>query len=128
MDGKFDFAIAVDPAIDPEQVMVPPLVVQPLVENAIWHGIAPKEGRGHIRLQVEIRNERLIWTIEDDGVGRAAAKPSDEQGTKRTSLGTAITRNRLELLRQQVGGRAGFHYEDLSQGTRVVVDLPLVHA
>ena len=127
-DDKFDFTITVAPAIDPEQVMVPPLVVQPLVENAIWHGIAPKEGHGHIRLQVELRNERLIWTIDDDGVGRAAARPAKDPAAMKTSLGTAITRSRLELLQQQVGGRAGFHYEDLPQGTRVVVDMPLIQA
>src|SRR5690606_23797129 len=47
---KFDHQIKVDPDIDQEFVMVPPLVVQPFVENAIWHGMAGKEGKGHITL------------------------------------------------------------------------------
>ncbi len=134
MDNKFDFTIDVDAAIDPQQVMVPPLVVQPLVENAIWHGIADKEGRGHIALKVERQGDQLVWCIEDDGVGRGAAKTpqGDPAGQvnamKKTSLGTAITRSRLELLQQQAGGRAGFRYEDLHQGTRVVVDMPLIAA
>lgn len=134
MDNKFDFTIDVDADIDPEQVMVPPLVVQPLVENAIWHGIADKEGRGRITLRIDLQGDQLVWCLEDDGVGRGATKtPQPERtaqgpGMKKTSLGTAITRSRLELLQQQAGGRAGFRYEDLQQGTRVVVDMPLVAA
>jgi LytS/YehU family sensor histidine kinase len=133
MDDKFDFTIEVDPAIDPEQVMVPPLVVQPLVENAIWHGIAGKQGRGHIALRCNSRTapdlvhrgrRRRAWR------GREPPRILHTAGTaaKKTSLGTAITRSRLELLQQQYGGRAGFRYEDLPQGTRVVVDMPMVMA
>ncbi|MBL7964106.1 MAG: tetratricopeptide repeat protein [Flavobacteriales bacterium] len=135
MENKFDFTIEVDEDIDPEQVMVPPLVLQPLVENAIWHGIAAKEGLGHISVKVEQQGDQLIWCIEDDGVGRGAAKPvagaeGDMQVNtgKKTSLGTAITRSRLELFQQQFGGRAGFRYEDLPQGTRVVVEMPVIRA
>ncbi|MCW5898448.1 MAG: tetratricopeptide repeat protein [Flavobacteriales bacterium] len=132
MQGKFDFTIVVHEDIDPERVMVPPLVVQPLVENAIWHGIAHKEGPGRIAVQVELQGEQLVWSIEDDGVGLHAARKTSAapqvQGMKKTSLGTAITRSRLDLLRQQYGGRAGFRYEQLPLGTRVVVDMPLIKA
>lgn len=128
MDKKFDFTITVDPGIDPEEVMVPPLVVQPFVENAIWHGIAGKEGKGHITLTVAEKNGQMRWTIEDDGAGRHAKKaPAPEgSGMKKTSLGTAITRARLDLVQKQHGGKAGFQYTDLPQGTRVEVDMPLL--
>ncbi|MBK7751958.1 MAG: tetratricopeptide repeat protein [Flavobacteriales bacterium] len=132
MDKKFDFTVEVDPALDPEEVMVPPLVVQPFVENAIWHGMAGKEGQGHIRLKVEAREKQLLWIIEDDGAGRHAKKTPLPEGTpttavKKTSLGTTITRARLDLVQKQHGGKAGFKYVDLPQGTRVEVDMPLMY-
>ncbi|MBK7086418.1 MAG: histidine kinase [Flavobacteriales bacterium] len=133
MQEKFDFTITVDDALDPEEVMVPPLVVQPFVENAIWHGMAGKEGKGHIRLNVEARGKQLLWIIEDDGVGRnakkePAAQPPGDTPTKKTSLGTAITRSRLDLVQKQHGGTAGFRYIDVPLGTRVEVEMPLMHA
>jgi len=129
MQEKFDFTIEVDDALDPEEVMVPPLVVQPFVENAIWHGMAGKEGKGHISLRVEQQGKQLLWIIEDDGVGRQAKKeplPQPVEGaTKKTSLGTAITRSRLDLVQKQYGGKAGFRYVDRPVGTRVEVDMPM---
>ncbi|MCO5274299.1 MAG: histidine kinase [Flavobacteriales bacterium] len=125
LERKFDFAISVERGIDPDKVLVPPLVVQPFVENAIWHGIAHMDGRGHISLRVEMRHCQLRWTIEDNGVGRSArSAPSGTGPGKSGSLGTRITRERLDLLWRQYGGRGDFRYEDLSHGTRVVVDLP----
>lgn len=130
MDQKFDFTITVDPALDPEDVLVPPLVVQPFVENAIWHGMNGKEGKGHISLSVSENNGQMRWTIEDDGAGRHAKKAPAPVGQplKKTSLGTTITRARLDLVQKQHGGKAGFTYTDLPQGTRVEVDMPLMLA
>lgn len=132
MEKKFDFTIAVDPAIDPELVMVPPLVVQPLVENAIWHGLANKVGSGHLKLDVRKQGDVLHWTVEDNGVGRRTPAPPGELGArgggKRTSLGTTLTRSRLGLLQQQYGGRAELRYRDLPEGTRAEVVMPVIMA
>ncbi|MCB0758883.1 MAG: hypothetical protein KDC01_10515, partial [Flavobacteriales bacterium] len=64
------------------------------------------------------------------GSGRNAPKapPAPGAPTKKTSLGTAITRARLDLVQKQHGGKARFHYTDLAQGTRVEVDMPLLSA
>ena len=134
MRDKFDYTIDIDPGIDPAEVMVPPLVVQPFVENAIWHGMAGKEGKGHITLRVQQRGDQLLWIIEDDGVGRHAHKAADDAAesrfkeaaaAKKTSLGTAITRARLDLVQKQYGGKAGWNYVDTPTGTRVEVDMPM---
>lgn len=128
MREKFDYTIEVDEELDAEEVLVPPLVVQPFVENAIWHGMNGKEGKGHIRLRVEPQGGQLLWIIEDDGVGRDAPKqtnPQPDAPVKKTSLGTAITRARLDLVQKQYGGKAGFRYVDRPAGTRVEVDMPL---
>lgn len=133
LEEKFDFTITVDPAIDPERVMVPPLVVQPMVENAIWHGLANKAGSGHITLEVKQQGDRLLWTVEDDGVGRrtpasAPGEAASGAAGKRTSLGTVLTRSRLALLQQQYGGSAELRYQDLPQGTRAQVVMPVIMA
>ena len=75
--------------------------------------------------------EQLRWTIEDNGSGRHAKKapatpPTAGEPVKKTSLGTTITRSRLDLVQKQHGGQAGFRYEDLAEGTRVVVDMPVI--
>ncbi|MCC6401587.1 MAG: histidine kinase [Flavobacteriales bacterium] len=121
--GKFDFSIRVDPALDPADVLVPPLLAQPFVENAIWHGVAGKEGAGHITVHVERSEGQLRIRVEDDGVGRA--QPRSAVSKEKTSLGTAITRGRLDLLQKQKGAAAGFAYVDVPVGTRVEIHLPL---
>ncbi len=135
MRDKFDYTIDIDPALDPREVMAPPLLVQPFVENAIWHGMAGKEGQGHIRLRVEQKGDQLLWIIEDDGIGRQAHQAMKEgrasefkeaaDAVRKTSLGTAITRARLDLVQKQYGGRAEWKYVDTLTGTRVEVDMPM---
>ncbi len=125
---KFDYAINVDPTIDQEDVFVPPLVIQPFVENAIWHGMAGKAGKGNITLSVTRRGEELVMAIEDDGVGRNAPKPTNTGLPKKSSLATTITQARLDLVQKQKGKPAGFKVIDLAQGTRVEVSLPIGEA
>ena len=122
---KFDHRIEVDPAIDQEYVLVPPLVVQPFVENAIWHGMAGREGQGRISLRIEMRGDDLLLAIEDDGVGRKAAEANKPNAPKKRSLATVITRARLDLVEKQRGRPAGFRIIDLERGTRVELTLPL---
>ncbi|MBP6698625.1 MAG: histidine kinase [Flavobacteriales bacterium] len=123
---KFDYTILVDPTIDQDEVHVPPLVIQPFVENAIWHGMAGKEEKGHITLSVQRRGSELVMAIEDDGVGRHAPKVTSQETTqKKTSLATTITKARLDLVQKQKGKPAGFKYIDLPQGTRVELSLPI---
>jgi tetratricopeptide (TPR) repeat protein len=127
MNGKFDYSIEVDAALDQAETMVPPLVMQPFVENAIWHGISRKEGKGHIKLIVRKYPNRLTMSVEDDGVGRGASSthPAPDGAPPKSSLGTTITQDRLSLLGKQRGGEAGFRFMDLEAGTRVEVELPI---
>ena len=124
---KFDYTIEVDPAIDQEETLVPPLVIQPFAENAIWHGMAGKEEKGRITLSVTRREGELIMAIEDDGVGRGPKRtgPPPDAPVKKTSLATTITKARLDLVQKQKGRPAGFRIIDLAQGTRVEVSLPV---
>lgn len=125
---RFDYTISVDPSIDPERVLVPPLVAQPFVENAIWHGMANMVEKGTIKLSFTMLGEDLLVSIEDNGGGRNAARSennNDHNAPKKRSLGTAITQARLDLVGKQHGRPAGFRYVDLAQGTRVELNLPV---
>ncbi|MBK6543563.1 MAG: histidine kinase [Flavobacteriales bacterium] len=125
-DNTFDFRIDVDPQLKPTDVFVPPLVLQPLVENAIWHGVANMDGRGTIVVQAALRDGRLVLSVQDDGVGRGNnPQQRSNASTGRTSLGTSITRTRLQLLAEQKGRPAELHYMDRTVGTHVELSLPI---
>jgi two-component sensor histidine kinase len=123
---RFDYSIEVDSAVDQEQLLVPPLVLQPFVENAIWHGMAGRTDKGRITLKISRRGEDIVMMVEDDGRGRLAPKAvMAGMPEKKSSLGTAITKARLDLIGKQKGRPAGFTYTDLPEGTRVEVTLPM---
>jgi sensor histidine kinase YesM len=127
-DHKFDYSIEIDPSIDREQTMIPPLVLQPYVENAIWHGLLNKGGEGTVRVKIEKASaHQLFCTVEDDGVGRikAGEMKSKTLGSNK-SFGTEITRERIKLLN---GDDRNFRIVDLYDahqqpaGTRVEITL-----
>lgn len=124
-ENKFDYRIDIDPQLDVTDVHVPPLVLQPLVENAIWHGVAHKEDRGTIIVSASQRDGLLVLGVEDDGIGRNNKGNRPNGGdASRTSLGTTITRSRLDLLGQQKGRATDLRYIDIPSGTKVELILP----
>jgi len=126
LNNRFRYDLDIDPIIDQEATRVPPLVLQPFVENAIWHGLSRKEGAGLLKLLVKQVSGMLVMTVEDDGVGREAATGfSGPMTTTKTSMGTGITQERLAMLGKQRGGEAGFRYVEVPEGTCVEVRLPL---
>ena len=127
MNHKFSYEIKVDDAIDKENTLVPPLLLQPFVENSIWHGIAQKQGNGRITVQIKIENGMLNCSVEDDGIGRkqaALAVASTVAGEKK-SLGMKITKERIDTLNKVKKTAAVIRFSDLQQGTRAEVVLPL---
>jgi LytS/YehU family sensor histidine kinase len=111
-------------------VTLPAFLLQPYVENAIWHGLAPKEGRGHLRVEIETGTDRILCRIEDDGVGRQkAGEIKAQKYPNRRSLGTSIMEKRLSLLNKLYGRRIQISYTDLlgnggePAGTRVEISL-----
>ena len=98
-ENKFEYAIHVDEKIDDEFIEIPPMIVQPYVENAIIHGILHKNSQGFIDIRFTIKNGKLLCTITDDGVGRSRSEQiRKEAGISRKSSGMYITKARLELL------------------------------
>lgn len=128
---KIAVEFQVDPAIDARAVFIPPLISQPIIENAIWHGLLPLGPGKTPLLSLSIKQEAgtIRIVIEDNGVGRGTAGKSI--GNSRESKGIAITRQRIENLKYISGqDLASLSYEDLSDaagaptGTRVTISLP----
>lgn len=91
-----DFVI--DPGANLTMFRVPPLVIQPFVENAIIHGILPKEGEGRITVSVQQQDTRLVCTIDDDGIGRERSAQLKQRRRKRhESKGALLVEHRLKL-------------------------------
>jgi tetratricopeptide (TPR) repeat protein len=122
---KFTYEIRVDGNIDKENTLIPPLLLQPFVENSIWHGIAHKQGSGRIRVLIARENGMIRCSVEDDGVGRERAAAAST-GDRRRSFGVAITRSRIDILNRITDAKATMELVDLAEGTRVELKLPLV--
>jgi hypothetical protein len=93
--GSFDYLIEVDPSLPQAQIQIPPLLLQPLLENAIIHGLMPKkESKRQLHLRIRRSAHILVITIVDNGIGRAAAQ-QEKRLRDRPSLGLDLTRRRL---------------------------------
>lgn len=124
LDHKFSYEIQIAPDIDTENILVPPLILQPFIENSIWHGIARKQGNGKILIRIEKENNEMIQCIvEDNGVGRCL--PPDGQAGEKRSMGLKITRARIDILNKIKKSKAAVELSDLTEGTQVKVKLPL---
>jgi LytS/YehU family sensor histidine kinase len=130
-DNKFDYIIQVDPAIDDDFVGVPPMILQPYVENAILHGIIHLKERGKIIITLTQKHDIIQAIVEDNGIGRERAmKIKNESGLHHQSRGMNITRERLEILGRQTNQEINVIVIDLIDdlgspaGTRVEINLP----
>lgn len=127
-DQSFDFVSEVDESLDSSELSIPPMLLQPLVENAILHGLRSLQGRrGRLTLRVlqAVELGRIRIEVEDNGIGRAAASAqrTGDEGQKR-SMATRILENRLKALALASGRDYTLSVEDLNEGTRVVLALP----
>lgn len=121
LNNKFTYEIKVDEEIDIDNTMVPPMLLQPFVENSIWHGIAEKQGEGKISIEIKKEAEMINCIVEDNGVGRK--KTNADKGKK--SMGMKITKARIDILNKLKRSKAAIELFDLHEGLRVQVKLPL---
>lgn len=132
---SFQYQIHVDESIDDEETLIPSLLIQPFVENAIWHGLLHKKGDRKLQLSFLINsNDQLVCIVEDNGIGRAKAaaiKAGKMDAQSHESKGMRISQERIDLLQLQTHLNPEIKIEDLSDsnnepsGTRVSVTLPL---
>jgi len=112
--NAFDYHITTTNAVETSAVFIPPLLLQPFCENAIWHGLMHKDGQGHLNIEINETGGVLNCTITDDGVGREKAEEfKSKSAEKEKSLGLKITKERLSLLNQGTTGGTYYEIEDV---------------
>ena len=129
-NNNFDFSITKSTEIE-DDVALPPLLLQPFVENAIIHGVIPKKKKGHIKVDFQIDNDSLVCTIEDDGVGCETSKKAKENSVSvHKSMAIDIIKKRLEMIASSTHKNATISIEEINtndnnSGTKVVLKLPI---
>jgi ligand-binding sensor domain-containing protein/two-component sensor histidine kinase len=126
LENKFDYNIIIDKNVEEESIKIPSLIIQPFVENAIWHGLHNKNTQGHIDIHVkETVEHNLIITIEDDGIGRKASAAIKQEQVKHKSYGIDITLSRIKLLNEHnsVTFIDLYDKKNNATGTRVTIQL-----
>lgn len=132
-EKRFNFEIYLAEGVYPESIYVPPLIIQPYVENAIWHGLLHKEAEGHLTVSISRKeNDMLQCIIEDNGVGRErAGLLRSKTKAPGKSLGMRLTENRLVLLSRQAGVDASVEIIDMKDsgdeplGTKIILNIPI---
>jgi hypothetical protein len=97
-DAKFSYSVNIDQEIDLKSIYVPALIVQPFIENSIWHGIVPKEAGGYVNLLVLQNDGAIKIVVDDNGIGREASKQNKAVSRiAHQSKGVSLTQSRLKL-------------------------------
>lgn len=113
-EDKFEYTVQVEPGLVRDQILIPSMVLQPHIENAIWHGLLQKHsGTRKLTIDLQSSGNNLVWEIKDNGVGRQASRLSNTQQLGHTSSGIELTRRRLELLNRQGKGKYRLDIVDL---------------
>ena len=131
---KFEYNIQTDVSVDSENSYIPAFIIQPFIENAIWHGIMGLKTAGIIEVNFSRDNGQLICIVQDNGIGRVASeKMKGESDIKRKSLGISLVKSRLNLLNDYYGVEMFVNFTDLynddgsAAGTRVTINLPIIN-
>jgi hypothetical protein len=131
MNNKFDYSIHVDEKIDGDETGIPSMIVQPFVENAIWHGVSSLPEGGLITVQFNIKNEKSISIIVEDN-GPGIQKPGEySKSEQNLNMGISITQKRLKLIGEKFGVESLIITENRNSdskfpGTRVIITVPIL--
>jgi tetratricopeptide (TPR) repeat protein len=124
---KFDYDLNIASSINVESIEIPPMLVQPYIENAVWHGLRYLDEKGHLDVKVKQDENSLTWTITDNGIGR---KASAEMKTKNQKLGESTgmknIEQRLGILNKMHATQMKTTIIDLEEGgTQVILEIPI---
>jgi len=124
---KFEYNISIDDTIVIDDFVIPPMLLQPYIENAVWHGLRYKEEKGLLQINLKaLTNNELQIIIEDNGVGRTKSKAlkTDHQ-KKQNSKGMGNIKKRVAILNEMYADKVDVYIEDIVDdgGTKVVLTL-----
>ena len=125
---KFDYSVEVHPELDVEAFEIPPMLLQPFLENAVWHGLRYKEDKGQLRVRINpLLASAISIEVTDDGIGRKkSARLKTKNQRRQKSQGMGNIAKRIEILNQMYGDRISVEISDLNadgSGTRVLLKI-----
>ncbi|MDD7884446.1 histidine kinase [Flavivirga sp. 57AJ16] len=126
---KFDYHINIDENINVQDFVIPPMLLQPYIENAVWHGLRYKKSKGHLEIGItQTESDEIKITITDDGIGRQKSKAlKTKHQQKQKSKGMGNIKKRVSILNEMYKDRVDVFVDDFKEeedtGTRVVVTL-----
>jgi ligand-binding sensor domain-containing protein len=133
--NKFSYIISVDDQLDINSILIPPMLIQPYMENAIWHGLMTRanEEDGKVELGIHKNNDNLFCIISDNGIGRkkAAELKENKINNHKRSMGMQITEDRIEIINKLYNINASVAIYDMENekgeaaGTRVELTIPI---
>jgi ligand-binding sensor domain-containing protein len=126
-ENKFIYSITIDENVEVESTEVPPLIIQPFVENSILHGVLPSTTKGLVKVAIFRQGDKIICTIYDNGIGRKNANllRNSNNAEKRQSHGMEITLKRIGLFNKEYNLEEDVQINDLENptGTQVIITL-----
>lgn len=126
---KFTYELSIDPNIDYDNYFIPPMLIQPYIENAVWHGLRYKTEKGKLQVKITDHETYLEVIITDNGIGRAKSEEIKTANQKKnTSTGLKNIENRLKIINQIHRLAIKVNISDLNpsngEGTRVIIQIP----
>ena len=128
---RFEYEFSVSPELDRDSILIPPMLVQPYIENAVWHGLRYKKEKGLLSVEIYPQDQALIIDIRDNGIGRKrSAELKTHNQNQQDSTGLKNTAARLDLINTLYNQQLEINIEDLDPlaadvGTRVQIKLML---
>lgn len=124
-ENKFDFVFDVDTQLNIDEYKIPPLLLQPFVENAVWHGLRYLEAKGELKISFGVKNEKLCIEITDNGIGRAKSEAiKTENQKKHKSKGVSLIKRRIDISNRLTPVHIDWEIENVTpNGTRVLLQL-----
>lgn len=125
---KFDFKLDIDPELDEDSLQIPPMLIQPYIENAIWHGLRYKEEKGLLTVGYKLTESSILVRVEDDGIGREKSKQiKTKNQLKNQSTGMYNIESRLKIINSMFKTKIVLSINDLNSyhGTVVEIEIPI---
>ena len=130
-ENKFNYTVTADESMD-SAIGLPPMFIQPFVENAILHGVLPKETQGNISVQFYLKGAKeLVCEVEDDGIGKSESLKRKTAFDEHKSLAMTITEERMEIINSLNKEKIHLFMDDKrnenknAAGTKVKISFPL---
>jgi len=128
-EDKFDYSVIVDKTLDLDKRIIPPMLIQPFIENAVWHGLRYKDSKGKLKIAFTKQNDTVQIQISDDGVGRKrSGELKSRNQLKRESKGMINTNERVRIINEMYHHGIKVDISDLKEdgsGTKVNIEIPV---